>query len=74
MSEPDGDYWYSHRGELEPDMVFKTHDGSLVKLDRRVPGDGTRWHVAIWWNDSWAWMDSEIEPGDLRGDPLLDPA
>ena len=70
MAEQSEDYWYEHRHELEADMVFRDSQGELVKLDRRVPGDGTRWYVADWWNGSWAWMDSEIEPGDLRGQPL----
>lgn len=51
---------------LEPGQTFVTIDGSVVKLDRRVPGDGTKWYVADWWNDSWAYMDSTIEPGDLE--------
>jgi hypothetical protein len=58
--------WYERRHELRPEQVFRCHDGSLVKLDRRVPGDGTKWYVADWWNGSWAYMDSTIEPGDLK--------
>jgi hypothetical protein len=57
--------WYERRHELEPEQVFRTIDRSLVKLDRQVPGDGTKWFVADWWNGSWAYMDSTIEPGDL---------
>lgn len=56
--------WYEHRNELEPDMVFKTVHGDLVKLDRRVPGDGTRWRVADWCG-YWAYYEGTIEPGDL---------
>jgi len=67
--ERDADYWYAHRHELESGMVFKTFDGSVVKLDRTVPGDGTRWYV-LDWNSGWACYDNEIEPGDLRGDPI----
>lgn len=67
------DYWYLNRHELEPGQVFRDFGGSLVKLDRRVPGDGTKWYVAQWVNDGWAYMDSEIEPRDLRGQPLEDP-
>lgn len=63
MSEPVD--WYERRHELAPDQVFRTQDGEKVMLDRRVPGDGTRWYVADWWGDSWAYMDSTIEPGDL---------
>lgn len=57
--------WYEHRDELMPGQVFDTHEGQRVQLDRRVPGDGTKWYVADWWGTSWAWMDSTIEPGDL---------
>lgn len=58
--------WYSRRSELELGQVFTDYDGDRVKLDRRVPGDGTQWYVATWWGDSWAYMDTIIEPGDLR--------
>lgn len=58
--------WYERRSELEPGQEFVTVDGSVVKLDRRVPGDGSKWYVADWWNDSWAYMDNTIEPGDLE--------
>jgi len=57
--------WYERHGELRGDQVFKTYDGSLVKLDRRVPGDGTKWYVADWSYGSWGYYDSTIEPGDL---------
>ncbi len=60
---PDID-WYERRDDLRPDMVFRNREGSEVKLDRRVPGDGTKWYVADWWN-GWSYMDSTIEPGDL---------
>lgn len=58
--------WYDLRGELREGQVFVMHDGSRVKLDRRVPGDGSAWYVANWWGGSWAYMDSRIEPGDLK--------
>ncbi|WP_156883410.1 hypothetical protein [Salipiger mucosus] len=64
--------WFEHRDELEPDMVFRHRDGSLVMLDRPVPGDGTQWYVAEFWNGSWAWMDTIVEPGDLL-EPAEDP-
>lgn len=57
--------WYERRDELRADMVFRTYDGSLVKLDRRVPGDGTKWYVAEWSWGSWGYYDSTVEPGDL---------
>ena len=66
--------WYDRRHELEGGMVFRDYDGDLVQLDRRVPGDGTQWYVARWWGGSWAWSDSIIEPSDLRGHPIADPA
>lgn len=57
--------WYEHHRDLRSDQVFKTNDGSLVKLDRRVPGDGTQWYVADWSYGSWGYYDNTIEPGDL---------
>lgn len=62
--------WYDRRHELEPDMIFRIHDG-YVMLDRRNPGDGTQWIVADW-HDGWSYYDSIIEPGDLIGDPIAD--
>lgn len=67
----DPDFWYIHRHDLESGQVFWASDGSVVKLDRRVPGDGTKWYVAYWCN-GWSYCDNEVEPGDLRGDPLVD--
>lgn len=67
----DPDHWYLHRHELQPGMVFLLSDGTVVKLDRSVPGDGTKWYVADW-HRGWAYMDSTIEPGDLRGNPIAD--
>lgn len=57
--------WYTRRDELKPDQIFSMRDGALVKLDRRVPGDGTQWYVADWCN-GWSYEDSRIEPGDLK--------
>lgn len=58
--------WYEHRHELWPGMVFELTDGTKVKLERRVPGDGTKWYVA---DDGgklgWLYSDSTIEPGEL---------
>lgn len=72
MDEVDSDYWYAHRHELESDQIFRTLEGSLVKLDRTVPGDGSKWYVADWHN-GWSYYDSTIEPGDLRSMPLPEP-
>lgn len=64
----EGPDWYDRRNELEPDMIFRTHDG-FVMLDRRKPGDGTQWIVADW-HEGWSHYDSTIEPGDLIGEPI----
>jgi hypothetical protein len=65
--------WYARRDELAPEQVFVSHDGSMVKLDRTVPGDGTKWYVADWAGHSWSHEDSTIEPGELK-DRIADPA
>lgn len=51
---------------LEPGQIWRTHWDSLVRLERPVPGDGTKWFVSIWWNGSWACMDEIVEPSDLN--------
>lgn len=58
--------WYNNRDQLEPDQIFITHQSDLVKLDRRVPCDGSKWYVASWYGHYWSYEDSTIEPGDLR--------
>jgi hypothetical protein len=70
--------WYERRHELDPGQVFRTQHGEIVKLDRGVPGDGTRWYVQSWlrsvsrdgrsWSDDhhWSCEDNTIEPGDLK--------
>ena len=63
--------WYEQRHELREGQVFRMYDGSVVKMDRTVPGDGSAWYVADWWGESWAYMDTRIEPGDLK-DRLAD--
>lgn len=57
--------WYERRNELQPDMVFTDYEGDIVKLDRRVPGDGTQWYAGVWANGSWTYDDHTVEPGDL---------
>ena len=69
--------WYERRSELAPEQVFRTAYGSVVKLDRGVPGDGTKWYVADWHKGfpgtaryaacapHWSYEDSTIEPCDL---------
>jgi hypothetical protein len=57
--------WYERRNELRVGDVFVLTDGDLVRLDRRVPGDGTKWYADNWTNGSWGSWDYTIEPGDL---------
>ncbi|WP_343499210.1 hypothetical protein [Achromobacter denitrificans] len=63
--------WYERRRELEPGMIFRTAHG-VVKLDRGVPGDGTKWYVLDWNGDGWSAYDDTVEPGDLIGAPVAD--
>lgn len=70
----DDDYWYTNRHALQPGMTFRDRQGDLVQLDRRVPGDGTQWYALVWCNNHWSCEDHTIEPGDLTGQPLPDPA
>ena len=61
--------WYENRNELREGQVFESNEGR-VKLDSRVPGDGTKWYVADWVEiqgraGSWWYGDSTIEPGCL---------
>ena len=58
--------WYDKRDQLRQGDVFLLQDGNRVMLERRVPEDGSAWYVADWWNNSWAYMYSRIEPGDLK--------
>jgi hypothetical protein len=58
--------WYARRDELEPGQVFRDYEGDVVRLARRVPGDGTQWYVDTQYNGSWYYEDTRIEPGDLR--------
>lgn len=57
--------WYERRHDLAQGQVFRLQDGSVVQLDRRVPGDGSKWYVADWFR-GWGFYDSTIEPGDLQ--------
>lgn len=61
------DYWYDNRQDLCPGMVFITHTDEVVMLDRRVPGDGSKWYVADLLSDGkWGFYDGTNEPGDLK--------
>lgn len=68
--------WHERRNELCPDQVFRLYDGDVVKLDRRVPSDGTQWYAANFQPAftcptfgpraaGWIYDDCIIEPGDL---------
>ena len=61
--------WYEDRNKLAEGMIFRTLSDDVVKLDRRVPGDGTKWYVANWLN-GWSYDDGTIEPSDLVGEPI----
>jgi hypothetical protein len=58
--------WYDRRDELEPGMVFTSCYG-LVRLDHRVPGDGTDWIALTSYDEGKSWVadESRIHPGDL---------
>lgn len=58
--------WHEKRHELKPEDIFFDCEGDLLKLDRTVPGDGSKWYVAVWRNGSWGYYDDTVEPGCLR--------
>lgn len=57
--------WYERRYDLEPGQVFTTRQDVKIRLDRRVPGDGTDWYADIWHNNHWSCEDYTIHPADL---------
>lgn len=63
--------WYENRDQLNPGMIFNTDNG-VIQLDRRTPGDRTRWNVLDWHHSHWIDEGSTIEPGDLMGEPLTE--
>lgn len=70
VGEAGGVDWYAQRDRLRVGMVFACRDGYIVRLDRTVPGDGTKWYVDDWTDrHGWSHYDSTIEPGDLIGQP-----
>lgn len=70
----DPDYWYENRNLLQPGMIFRhAYEDIYVRLDRRVPGDGTQWYADIWIRDGWSSEDFGVEPSDLTGEPLTHP-
>lgn len=60
--------WYARRNELEPGQVFRTCWDSIVKLDHRVPGDGSLWVVENYdeRRGDWACYEEKVEPHDLE--------
>ena len=65
-------YWYTNRHALKCGQIFRSLDGSIVRLVGTVPGDGTKWYVDTW-DNGWFCEDETIEPGDLRTMPLPEP-
>lgn len=66
--------WYERRDELDPGQVFRTHDDSIVRLDQRVPGDGTDWYCDVWIESQRPYWSAEmfrLHPSDLK-DRLAD--
>ena len=57
--------WYERSSELRPGMIFDTAEG-LVRLDRGVPGDGTKWYVDSWYGDHWSCDDGQATCGGCR--------
>lgn len=57
--------WYERCDELEEAQIYLTHSGDIVKLDRRVPGDGTDWYVADWTGRNFSYTDTRLHPGEL---------
>lgn len=58
--------WYERRNELDPGMAFKLNCGdTIVRLDHRIPGDGTDWSCDLWLNGHWSGEEFRIHPGDL---------
>lgn len=66
--------WYERSHELDPGMVFESCYG-IVRLDHRVPGDGTDWSCDVWYEGRpdvpgyetgyWSADECRIHPGDL---------
>lgn len=64
--------WYERRDELNPGDVVTTHDGDRLRLDHRVPGDGTDWRCDYWMDrpgedggGHWSAEEMRIHPGDI---------
>ena len=62
--------WYEARDELKGGMIFTLADGDEIMLDRRVPGDGTKWYhyeVDFTFDEGviLSCWDGTVEPSDL---------
>lgn len=67
--------WYERRHELKPGQVFRTVYGGVVRLEQRVPGDGTDWYADDWYpgvpgrpgyeKGYWSAEQGRLHPGDL---------
>lgn len=58
--------WYESRHLLNHGDVCILYDGSRVRLDYRVPGDGTDWYaVDINEDGEESYEDNRIHPGDI---------
>ncbi len=62
--------WHDRRDELKSGMVFETMDESIVMLDRRCAGDGSRWHAQTLGLSGWSDNGDTVEPGELMGKPV----
>lgn len=60
------DYWYKNRSKLRPELIFITDGNEVVKLDRSVPGDATKWYVADLYKQGWSYNDSTVEASELN--------
>lgn len=65
------DYWYENRHVLNPGHLCILEDGSIVRLNYRVPGDGTDWYVLDYCPKSHSFYDNngKIHPGDIKYGP-----
>ena len=52
--------------QLESGQRYRLQDGSIIELDRRVPGDATQWYVYDIEGNKTLAYDRTIEPGDIR--------
>lgn len=60
------DYWYDNKSQLRPDLIFITDTNEVVKLERSVPGDATKWYVADLSKSGWSYNDSTVEASELN--------